>query len=265
MLWLTLSHGSDYSEVQMSIWHLVVVGQWGATTITVSDTFLASRFNFAGNQRIASSRSSDCRHLQFATGVSNGSILVLNIFWRQTTYLFDDDDETNSLRATGRYKTIDGAYVSLTTTCVRLTTDDVTLWRRDVIPTVTTTQIVSGPWRQPAVTDIATTLDLFFDRRLVRYDCLRVFVIDLETTDWRETMGARVFIGFPTTDLLKWSDVASSSSTICIKNEKENLNHHTEDRRPSWSIACMWWWTVSYVRLARLWWQLPNIKWYSSL
>ena len=34
-------------------------------------------------------------------------------------------------------------------------------------------------------------------------------------------MGARVFTGFPTTDILNWSDEASSSSTICIKKEKK--------------------------------------------
>ena len=33
-------------------------------------------------------------------------------------------------------------------------------------------------------------------------------------------MGARVFIGFRTTDILNWSDVAFSTSTICIQNRK---------------------------------------------
>ena len=46
-------------------------------------------------------------------------------------------------------------------------------------------------------------------------------VRDCHLNNWlRETMGATVFIGFPTTDILNWFDVASLSSTICMPNRK---------------------------------------------
>ena len=68
------------------------------------------------------------------------------------------------------------------------------------------------------MTDIAS-LSIGFSSDTCKIWLLRS-VRECPRNNWlRETMGARVFIGFPTTDILNWSDVASSSSTTCIKKK----------------------------------------------
>ena len=79
----------------------------------------------------------------------------------------------------------------------------------------------------------------FSRQSLVKHGCLEVFVI-VPSNNWtRETIRAMVFVSFATTDILNYSDLAPSSSTICSQTQDEHRNRHSEDRSPSRSIACL--------------------------
>ena len=94
---------------------------------------------------------------------------------------------------------------------------------------------------------------------LVKYGCLEVFVIVLETTgsgkQWAQGCSSVSLLSTYWTGLMGRLRRQQSAS----KTDKESLNCMTERRRQSWCIACMWWWTVSCVGLTRLWWQVPTI------
>ena len=78
------------------------------------------------------------------------------------------------------------------------------LCRGEVIPLWHVASSQLWPCRQPAMTDIAT-LSICFSSDT----CTVLLLISVRDCPWnnclRETMGARVFICFPTTDLLNWS------------------------------------------------------------
>ena len=93
---------------------------------------------------------------------------------------------------------------------------------------------------------------------LVKYGRLEVFVIVLETTasgkQWAQgCSSASLPPSNWTGPMWRLRRQQSASQT-----ENESINLHMEVRWPSWSIACMWWWTVLYAGLTRLWWQLPK-------